>query len=395
MKHFLDSLSARRKLVVAELFLVYFAFGIGLIMLGSVLPAMREAYHLDYKVGGLLISIQAIGYLGSGLFTGAAAVKLGQKPAYVLLYALMPLGFVMMLVNGAPLWLMAAMLLVGLSKGAITDYNNRIMSSYSGGDAQPLNLLHASFAVGACLSPLLALSCLKTGADGWRLAMVISTLVLLSAVVLGLFTHMDKVQPVGEKTGGGDPHGFFRETIFWQTVLIGFFYQAVEATVMGWMTSYYIDSGLLSPDSAQTVTALLWAALLIGRFACSLIAAYWRPWKMMLVMSVGIVAFLGLLLVGAGVPAVLLATVGLGLCMSGMYGTSVANAGDIFDRYPACMGLFVTMTGVGGALTPQIVGFVADSTGSLRVGFSVLLVAALCLLVTAAVNGLRLRKQTA
>lgn len=395
MKQFFSSLSSRKKLVVAELFLVYFAFGIGLIMLGSVLPAMREAYHLDYKIGGMLISIQAIGYLGSGLFTGTAAMKLGQKPAYLLLYALMPLGFIMSLVYGAPLWLMAAMLLVGLSKGAITDYNNRIMSNYAKGDGQPLNMLHASFAVGACLSPLLALSCMKLGGNGWRLAMGIAIVVLLSAVVLGLFTHMDEVQAAEQADGERNPHGFFKESIFWQTVLIGFFYQAVEATVMGWMTSYYIDSGLLNPDSAQTVTALLWAALLVGRFSCSLIAAYWSPWKMMLVMSVGIVAFLGLLLLGAGVSVVLLATVGLGLCMSGMYGTSVANAGDIFDRYPACMGIFVTMTGIGGAVTPQIVGFVADASGSLRVGFFVLLVAAVLLLVVSAVNAMRLKRRQA
>lgn len=116
---------------------------------------------------------------------------------------------------------------------------------------------------------------------------------------------------------------------------------------------------------------------------------------MMLVMSVGIVAFLGLLLLGAGVSVVLLATVGLGLCMSGMYGTSVANAGDIFDRYPACMGIFVTMTGIGGAVTPQIVGFVADASGSLRVGFFVLLVAAVLLLVVSAVNAMRLKRRQA
>lgn len=387
MKQFIASLSARKKLVVCELFLVYFALGIGLIMLGSILPAMRDAYHLDYQIGGMLISIQAIGYLSAGFFTGAAANKLGQKRAYLILYALMPIGFAMMLICGAPLWLMAAMLLIGLSKGAITDYNNRIMSDYSNGDGRPLNLLHAFFAVGACISPLLVLRCLGTGEQGWRLAMGVALAVLCTAVVLGLFTHMDRESQEEAHQAVENPYGFFRESIFWQTMVIGFFYQAVEASVMGWMTSYYIDSGLLNEESAQTVTSLLWTALLIGRFACSLIAAYWKPWKMMLVMSTGIAVFLGLLLFGASLPMILIGTAGLGLCMSGMYGTSVANAGDIFSRYPACMGLFVTMTGVGGAITPPLVGLVANRTDSLRMGFMVLLVAAICLLVIAVVNG--------
>ena len=396
MKQFFSSLSSRKKLVVCELFLVYFAFGIGLIMLGSILPAMRDAYQLDYQTGGMLISVQAVGYLAAGLFTGAAAGKLGQKRAYLGLYVLMPIGFVMMLCWGAPLWLLAAMLLVGISKGSITDYNNRIMSNYSNGDGRPLNLLHAFFAVGACVSPLLALRCLRMGENGWRLAMCAALVVLCAAVVLGLFTHMDEAPQEAACVVVEKPYGFFRESIFWQTMLIGFFYQAVEASIMGWVTSYYTESGLLSADAAQTVTSLLWTALLIGRFSCSLIASYWQPWKMMLVMCTGIAAFLGLLLFANGLPVILLATAGMGLCMSGMYGTSIANAGDIFNRYPACMGLFVTMTGMGGALTPPLVGLVANRTGSLRLGFLVLLAAAICLLVIAAVNAKLLagRKET-
>ena len=77
MKSFFVSLSRQKKTVVAELFLVYFALGVGLIMLGSVLPHLRAAYHLDYQTGGALLSIQSVGYLAIGLVTGLAATKLG------------------------------------------------------------------------------------------------------------------------------------------------------------------------------------------------------------------------------------------------------------------------------------------------------------------------------
>lgn len=145
MKSFFVSLSRQKKTVVAELFLVYFALGVGLIMLGSVLPHLRAAYHLDYQTGGALLSVQSLGYLAIGLVTGLAATKLGLKRAYLILYALMPVGFIMLLIGGSPLWLLTAMLLIGLSKGAVTDYNNRIMTDYAYGSATPLNLLHAFF----------------------------------------------------------------------------------------------------------------------------------------------------------------------------------------------------------------------------------------------------------
>ena len=155
--------------------------------------------------------------------------------------------------------------------------------------------------------------------------------------------------------------------------------------MMGWLTSFYVDSGALESGAAQIVTALLWIALLVGRFSCSVIAAHYKPWQMILVMCIGIAAFLALLVCGTALPVLLAATIGLGLCMSGMYGTSVANASTIFSRYPASMGIFVTLTGVGAAVAPTAVGLVAD-LANIRFGFAVLLIAAVLLVIAAIIN---------
>ena len=175
MKAFLSSLSRSKRYVVAELFLVYFAQGLSSIMLGSVLPDLRAAYALDYQIGGTLLSAQSIGYLGIGLLSGLAAIKWGLKRAYLILYYVFAVGFVMLLTNGSPVWLLAAMFLTGISKGAITDYNNRVMSEYANGSATPLNMMHAAYAFGACVAPLAVLACHKLGGDngyaGWRLAL--------------------------------------------------------------------------------------------------------------------------------------------------------------------------------------------------------------------------------
>ena len=386
MKQFFASIGRRKTYVVIELFLVYLVLGIGLIMLGSVLPDLRTAYALDYKTGGTLLSIQSVGYLGVGLVTGVLSVKLGLKRAYLILYALMPVGFIMLLTGSAPLWLMAAMLLTGLSKGAVTDYNNRIMSEYANGNAMPLNFLHAFFAFGACVAPLLVLFCQGLGANGWRIAMSAASVLLVGALVFGLFMQIDSEKPAeGYHAPAGGGFGFFRERLFWQTTAIGFFYQAVEASMMGWLTSFYVDSGALESGAAQIVTALLWIALLVGRFSCSVIAAHYKPWQMILVMCIGIAAFLALLVCGTALPVLLAATIGLGLCMSGMYGTSVANASTIFSCYPASMGIFVTLTGVGAAVAPTAVGLVAD-LANIRFGFAVLLIAAVLLVIAAIIN---------
>ena len=132
--------------------------------------------------------------------------------------------------------------------------------------------------------------------------------------------------------------------------------------MMGWLTSFYIDSGVLAADAAQIITSLLWVSLLIGRFSCSVIAAKFRPWQMITVMCFGIAAFLVLLVTrhhafrySSSLPS------DSGLCMSGMYGTTVANAGDLFSRYPASMGIYVTLNGLRrGYGCPAAIGIAAN-----------------------------------
>lgn len=163
MKAFLSSLSRSKRYVVAELFLVYFAQGLSSIMLGSVRRIYARPTRWIIQIGGTLLSAQSIGYLGIGLLSGLAAIKWGLKRAYLILYYVFAVGFVMLLTNGSPVWLLAAMFLTGISKGAITDYNNRVMSEYANGSATPLNMMHAAYAFVRVWAPLAVLACHKLG----------------------------------------------------------------------------------------------------------------------------------------------------------------------------------------------------------------------------------------
>ena len=154
---------------------------------------------------------------------------------------------------------------------------------------------------------------------------------------------------------------------------------------MGWLTTFCIDTAVLTADAAQMMTSIMWMSLLVGRFVCGNLASRFRPHSMLTVMSGGILLFLGMLVCSQTRPVMLIATIGLGLCLSGMYGTAVANAGDIFEKYPVCMGIFVTITCIGTALTPALVGWVANGAG-IRMGFLVPMVCAAGLMASAVYN---------
>lgn len=96
---------------------------------------------------------------------------------------------------------------------------------------------------------------------------------------------------------------------------------------------------------------------------------------MILTLCSGIVIFLGILLLSTSLIPMLFGTVGLGLALSGMYGTTVANAGGIFGEYPLAMSVFAIISGLGSVITPSIIGAIAANAG-IRAGMAVLLIPA-------------------
>ena len=356
---FFSSLGKRKLGVVLNLFYAYMSLGLVLIMLGSILPEMKSDNALSYQVGGALLSVQAVGYV-------------------------------------------LAMFLIGIGKGGITNYNNLLMNIYSEGNAGPLNILHACFAAGAVIAPLIAMV-----VTGWRPAVIIGCVCCAASLAFllpagfsdrDLQTSSDALDASDASKASEDvsdkakdsrkkkvDYGFIKEKLFWVTVIICFFYQAVEASFMGWMTSFLIDTGVMAESLAQFTTSVLWMALMAGRLLCSAAAAKFSPKSIILALTLITTGFMAVLLQTKSPAGLIIATAGIGLGMSGMFGTSVSNAGDIFSKYPVCMGFFVFMTSMGAIVAPAIIGSVANTQG-MHIGMSTLLIFAACMVAAAIVN---------
>ena len=392
---FFSSLGKRKLGVVLNLFYAYMSLGLVLIMLGSILPEMKSDYALSYQVGGALLSVQSVGYVLAGLLAGYLPFLLGIKISFILIQLSVTLGFVMLLVSGNPVWLLIAMFLIGIGKGGITNYNNLLMNIYSEGNAGPLNILHACFAAGAVIAPLIAMV-----VTGWRPAVIIGCVCCAASLAFLLpagFSDKD-LQTSSDASDAPDvsdsvknsrkkkvDYGFVREKLFWVTVIICFFYQAVEASFMGWMTSFLIDTEVMAESLAQFTTSVLWMALMAGRLLCSAAAAKFSPKSMILALTLITTGFMAVLLQTKSPAGLIIATAGIGLGMSGMFGTSVSNAGDIFSKYPVCMGFFVFMTSMGAIVAPAIIGSVANTQG-MHIGMSTLLIFAACMVAASIIN---------
>lgn len=392
---FFRSIGKDNLYIVGNLFYVYFVQGFAVIMLGAILPMLQEDYALDYQVSGMLLSVQSVGYALAGLGAGFLPFYLGLKNSFIFLTAGIAVGMGMLLVSGNPIWLLVAMALIGIGRGAGTNYNNQIMSDLARGNASPLNMMHGFFAVGSCIAPVAVMICSNT--LGWKLAAAVATVLAVINIFTMIPMKLDNSRPSRGKNKterAGGSLGFFREKIFWVTMLICFFYQCIESSMMGWLTSFFVGSNVMTNDSAQIVTSALWVALLVGRFSCSAFALRFRPYQMLLVMSAAQLGFLFMLIRSYSFGTMMIATIGLGLGMSGMYATSVSNGGDLFARYPLCMGFFVLMTSTGAIIAPAIVGMIANNT-DMRTGFAFLLITAAALIISAIYNVFMARSNTA
>ena len=384
MREFFQRLSGRDRYMVGNLFFLFLIQGIFVLLIGSVLPMMKEEYGLSYQVSGLMISAHSIGNMAAGLLAGLIPMVIGLKQSVLWLNATPFIGFAIALATGNPCWLIFGMLLTGIGCGAVTNYSNQAASVLSEGSSAPLNALQGFFAVGAVISPVLVLACTRNGSSGWRTAVLIVIILGALSTVSSAFMKMDSISFEQPKESGHSL-GFLREKLYWVSVIILFLYLCVEGTLMGWLVTYFVDSGVAQESAAQLLNSLLWGVILIGRFFCSVIGGRVFSKAMIRVMSAGILIFLAMLLLSHSLIPMLIATAGLGLALSGMYGTAIANAGDVFTRFPFAMSVFITISGFGSIITPTIVGSVAEITG-IRLGMCTLVVPAVLLLGFALIN---------
>ena len=151
----------------------FFAYGVFMIngmlalSIGSLLPYVKEARGLGYVFSGMLVSLHSVGNLLSSFIAGVLPVYLGRKKSILLFESLFAIAFALLLFGKSPAALVLAFLLTGLARGAASNFNNKTINQLAPGQAWMINGLHAMFAIGAFLFPLLLTALTSVKTDNW------------------------------------------------------------------------------------------------------------------------------------------------------------------------------------------------------------------------------------
>lgn len=373
----------RENRLLRNVLFTFFVSGMAAQPLGSFIPFLRQAYGLSYDVSGSLIAGQSIGNLISVLAVGILPAYLGRRRTILLSSVWMAVGYGIFIsgLGAAPLLLLAC-LMTGIARGGNTNFANTMVSTLPGDKAtRGYNLLHAAYAVGAILSPILLILCAgKWPGWGWRL--VGGGLAVLAVIQLVVYGKMELPAESHERGGMKEvDRSFLRNKMFWMGGGMLFFYISTEYAICGWLVTYFQDTGMLGADHAQLTNSLYWVVVFAGRMLGAWLTGRVERRRLLLVDGVGVMTFFLLLLRATTPLSIMLCLVGVGLFMATVYPTAFAFGSECVKGNDLGCSIMILTGTAGGILTPWLVGVVADQV-DIRAGMAVVAVATVLLLAT-------------
>lgn len=345
-----------KRSLLYRIYFAFFASGAMSTLLGAILPEMGEAYNLDYAYRGVLLSAHQIGNLSAVIAAGFIPYLIGRKRSTFILGLGIVIGLLLMTLTGNPLLLFLAFALTGIGRGTMSNITNVVVGECAENNAAGLNLLHASFAVGAFLSPFIAIAVIPAS---WKIAPWISAALMLLTLLLLLGKGLSSERMKKEKGEGTIPLSLQ----YWLNTFILFFYLCGEASLIGWLVTYFQDANIF-PDAISTaMQSFLWIMILIGRLSCAVISTHMNKNTLILILGLLMTGFF-ILMIAAPTPFIAaLAVFLVGVSMSGIYPTTLSTMEKKYSSSTVATGLCIGTATVGAILMPAVVGAVAERTG--------------------------------
>ncbi len=330
--------------------------------IGSLLPFIRDARGLDYAFCGLLVSLHSVGNLASSFAAGMLPVLIGRKKSILLFNSFYALSYLLMIFCGGRTGLILAFTMTGLARGATSNFCNTTVNQLAPGTAWLINGLHAMFSVGAFLFPIFLLLMTRGEEGGWIYACYVLVAMGILSWLFYLLMPVEE-KPADKKKAVDGGMGFFKEPLFILCTGTLFFYLCAEQGVIGWMITYFKDTGLLDPSLSQVTASLLWVMILAGRLTTAWLSTKMPKGRLLLLMGTGIVVFFFLLITGRSTGLILAGILGFGYSMAGIYPTTVAFAGMTIQKYDLAWSFMLTMASIGSVVMPSVIGRIAEVSG--------------------------------
>lgn len=343
--------------------IAFFFSGVCAMSSGVIVSLLQEYYGFAYGMTGTLLSLMNIGNLIASFASGVLPEKIGARGTVLSLASGYALGYLFM-TTGNFLWILAlAFLLLGIAKGCALNNCTVLVGNNSPDRTRGMNVMHASYACGALLGPILITAALLAG-DFVPMYVLAGVGVVLWIVFWRVkFSGRDAAS--GKQKKQATDWSFLKEKKFWLLTGLIFCQNAAETSVTGWMVTYYKGNGILSGTLANYTMTIMWGATLIARLLIAFVFPIKDRFKALAVMGGGCVVLYALLIFSNTGWLAILMLFCFSFAMAGVNPTGVAGAGNMLNS--VSMGIMLPAAGLGAILMPWIIGLVAEGV-SLQAG---------------------------
>ena len=370
----------QNRLIASTLF-VFAVSGASSMLMGNLMPFLRELYGISYAKAGLLLSLPSWGNLASIFITGYLPTYIGRRKTVLLTSIWMLIAFLLVtsgIGGGAILPLVCVM--IGIARGGNTNFSNTMMSTLPGKkSAIGYNLLHGAFAVGAVLSPLVLIACTRNNDAGWRY--MTAGIVVLCLCQWLTYLRMGLPQETITKSIKSVDRSFLKNRNFWLGAAILFFYISAEYAIVNWLVTYFKDTGVLNPEVSQLMSSLLWVVMFIGRMIGAAIVGKVSRKIILVVDGVGLMLFFLLVFFSRTQLPIFIGIMGVGLFMATIYTCALTLGTQTIKGNDLGVSTMIFLGSTGGIITPAFVGMVAEKAG-IQVGMGVVVAVTVLLLAT-------------
>lgn len=237
-------------------------------LLGVLWPTMHRSLHRPLADLGEAVAAGTLLYLLGGLAAEPLRRAAGLRAT---VFSASLLGF-LALVGWAAFsswWaILLAIALLGAGKGVLDASLNAVAALEKG--VRRLGLLHASWAIGGTLGPVIVATVVAGG--DWRAAVAVVAAAAGFIVPLSAVRQRDPLPRIAGKERepiASEERARRRRAICATVVAFGT-YTAAEAGPVSWGATYLVGDRHLAVSSAAAAMAVFWAALTVGRLALAL-----------------------------------------------------------------------------------------------------------------------------
>lgn len=377
-------------------YLAFFSIALPDSMLGVAWPSMRLSFGQSLGAAGLIPPFGVAATIVSTLLTRHAVTRLGIDRLLAISTVLSAVALVVSAASPTMQVFLLSVVLLGLSGGAIDVTLNAYAARHFG--PRRINLMHASYVIGAAASPALVTLFLQVEVS-WRVPyLAIAGLQLLLAGVFAVGARRwdasaqpeprRKTHPRAGNAGGqagwrrkthpraasgpadGDqtrnqrPRVEIAAAVGIAAVVVQ---TGIESSVALWAYSFLTLGAGISDGIAGLAVSGFWLMMFVSRVVLGSFAERLGSWPTMSMGAIGLVVAAALTFAGVGVPTAAVAGVlGFGLAAGPMYPLLILTtreraASDGLDRLVAFQ---AAASAVGAATLPPLFGLAMSAAPS-------------------------------